>query len=81
MWALIASIGLFIAMEELFRLIFGPYGLSYTHPPLQTTYTIAGMTVRAVEIVIVAGSVFILGILSWLAQKTRHGGCLESHGG
>ena len=32
--ALIASIGLFIASEELFRLIFGPYGLSYTVPPL-----------------------------------------------
>src|SRR5262245_37161589 len=25
--ALIASIGLFIAMEEVFRLVFGPYGL------------------------------------------------------
>lgn len=71
--ALIASIGLFIAMEEIFRLIFGPYGLSYTHPPLQTTITIAGMTIRTVEIVIVVGSLFILGILSWLARKTRLG--------
>jgi len=67
--ALIASIGLFIAMEEMFRLIFGPYGLSYTQPTLQTTYTIAGMTIRAVEIVIVIGSVLMLGI----ARKTRMG--------
>ena len=33
--ALIASIGLFIAMEEIYRLVFGPYGLSYVDPPLQ----------------------------------------------
>jgi branched-chain amino acid transport system permease protein len=71
--ALIASIGLFIALEEIFRLVFGPYGLSYAQPPLQTTYTVAGMTIRAVEIVIVVGSVSMLGGLSWLARKTRIG--------
>lgn len=71
--ALIASIGLFIALEEIFRLIFGPYGLSYAQPPLQTTYSMGGMTIRAVEIVIVAGSVLMLGALNWLARKTRIG--------
>ncbi|GAB6147106.1 branched-chain amino acid ABC transporter permease [Desulfocicer niacini] len=71
--ALIASIGLFIAMEEIFRLIFGPYGLSYVSPPLQTTYTIAGITIRSVEMVIIFGSVSMLGILSWLSRKTRLG--------
>ena len=71
--ALIASIGLFIAMEELFRLIFGPYGLSYVSPPLQTTYTVAGITIRSVEMVIIFGSVCMLGILSWLSRKTRLG--------
>ena len=34
--ALIASIGLFIAAEEIYRLVFGPYGLSFVTPPLQT---------------------------------------------
>ena len=34
--ALIASIGLFIAAEEIYRLAFGPYGISFTAPPLQT---------------------------------------------
>jgi len=33
--ALIASIGVFIASEELFRIIFGAYGLSYTTPPFK----------------------------------------------
>ena len=34
--ALMASIGLFIVAEEVFRLVFGAYGLSFTDPPLQT---------------------------------------------
>ncbi|WP_372682195.1 branched-chain amino acid ABC transporter permease [Desulfosarcina sp.] len=71
--ALIASIGLFIAMEELFRLIFGPYGLTYAHPPLQQLFHYHGITLRAVDLAIVIGSVSILGTLAWLAQKTRIG--------
>ena len=71
--ALIASIGLFIAMEELFRLIFGPYGLTYTAPPLQTQIVVYGIQLRTAELVIVIGSVGLLGGLSLLAQKTRIG--------
>ena len=71
--ALIASIGLFIAMEELFRLVFGPYGLTYSAAPLQGLIDFAGITLRAVDIVIVVGSVVMLGVLSWLSQKTRLG--------
>jgi branched-chain amino acid transport system permease protein len=71
--ALIASIGLFIAMEEIYRLIFGPYGLTYTNAPLQGLIHLAGITLRANDVAIMAGSVVILGVLSWLAQKTRVG--------
>ena len=71
--ALIASIGLFIAMEEIFRLIFGPYGLTYLNTPLQDPVNIMGMALRLVDLVIVVGSVSMLGALSWLAQKTRLG--------
>jgi len=71
--ALIASIGLFIAMEEIFRLIFGPYGLTYTQVPLQSPVSLLGMSLRMVDIFIVFGSVAMLGLLSWLAQKTRIG--------
>ncbi len=71
--ALIASIGLFIAMEEIFRLVFGPYGLTYDATPLQQTVRLGGMTLRAVDLAIVAGSVTLLGLLSWLAQRTRIG--------
>lgn len=71
--ALIASIGLFIAMEEIFRLVFGPYGLSYTSPPLQQIVTIAGMNLRVAEIVTVAGAAVLIGGLAFLATKTRTG--------
>ncbi len=71
--ALIASIGLFIAMEEMFRLIFGPYGLTFTRAPLQAIVQFAGITLRQVDLAIVAGSLLLLGVLSWLAHKTRVG--------
>ena len=64
--ALIASIGLFIAMEEVYRLIFGPYGLTYVDPPLQSQIAFFGITLRAVDLSIVSGSVVLLGVLSWL---------------
>ncbi len=71
--ALIASIGLFIAMEEVYRLLFGPYGMSYSAPPLQQTVQLFSMSLRTVDLAIVFGSIGVLGILSWLAQKTRLG--------
>lgn len=71
--ALIASIGLFIAMEEIFRLIFGPYGLTYTNLPLQSQIKLFGINLRAVEVVVVIGSAILLGALSYLSQKTRIG--------
>ena len=71
--ALIASIGLFIAMEEIFRLVFGPYGLTYQHPPLQSQITLIGLNFRAAEIGMVVTAIVLLGTLSYLAQNTRIG--------
>jgi branched-chain amino acid transport system permease protein len=71
--ALIASIGLFIAMEEVFRLVFGPYGLTYIQPPLQFQIKLLGVNLRAAEVVIVVVSVMLLGALSYLSQNTRIG--------
>ena len=71
--ALIASIGLFIAMEEIYRLIFGPYGLTYQNLPLQYQIKLLGVNLRAAEVAIVVGSVILLGILSYLSQNTRTG--------
>jgi len=70
---LIASIGLFIALEEIFRLVFGPYGLTYKNPPLQSQIEILGVNLRSAEIGMVVAAILLLGGLSYLAQKTRIG--------
>ncbi len=71
--ALIASIGLFIAMEEVFRLVFGPYGLSYAEPPLQGAVSIAGMNLKYAELVVLVGAVVLLSALALFATRTRTG--------
>jgi branched-chain amino acid transport system permease protein len=70
---LIASIGLFIAMEEIYRLIFGPYGLTYIEPPLQAQIQLVGIPLRTAEVAMVVVSVALLGVLSYLSQNTRTG--------
>jgi len=72
--ALIASIGLFIAAEEIYRIIFGPYGLSYTNPPLQGQVAIlAGFYVKYAELLVIGISVVMLSTLAWLSSRTRTG--------
>ena len=70
---LIVSIGLFIAMEEVFRIVFGPYGLSYTHPPLQTRLDILGFSVKTAEIFVIAAVLFLFGALDVFTRFTRIG--------
>ena len=60
-------------MEEIFRLIFGPYGLTYTNPPLQSQITFMGINLRIAELAMVITAVVLLGILSYLSQSTRTG--------
>ena len=62
--ALIASIGLFIAFEELFRIIFGSYGLSFDSPPLRTQVDLGGgLLISYSRILIVGMAVAMLSIL------------------
>ncbi len=71
--ALIASIGLFIAMEEIFRLIFGPYGISYVDPPLSGRIGFAAVSLKQGEIVTMVVAVLMIGGLALLAERTRLG--------
>ena len=70
---LIASIGLFIAMEELYRILFGSYGVTYTDPPLQQMLPLGGLYLRQAEWVTMLVSVALIGGLAWLSSKTRLG--------
>ena len=70
---LIASIALFIAMEEIFRIIFGPYGISYLNPPLAGNLDFFGMNLKIGEVVVILFSLVMLLFLSWLSNHTRTG--------
>ncbi|HEY9566577.1 MAG TPA: branched-chain amino acid ABC transporter permease, partial [Thalassobaculum sp.] len=71
--ALIASIGLYIAMEELFRIVFGPFGLTYDQVPMQGSVVVAGMHLRTAELATVALAAGLIGGLGLLAGRTRLG--------
>ena len=72
--ALVASIGLLIAMEDGFRLIFGPYGLSFDKNTwFTTTYSLAGMTLNVVQVWIVAAAVLLISAFAVFASRTRAG--------
>lgn len=71
--ALIASIGLYIGMEEIFRLVFGPFGLSFSLAPLQNVVVIFGIHLRACQIITVVTNVCLLGLLAWISRKTKIG--------
>jgi branched-chain amino acid transport system permease protein len=70
---LIASIGLFIAMQEAFRIFLGVSGVSYAPVPLQQTYTIAGITVSAAQLTMLVVTVAIFILLGIFAKGTRFG--------
>ncbi|MCP4071662.1 MAG: branched-chain amino acid ABC transporter permease [Hyphomicrobiales bacterium] len=72
--ALIASIALFIASEELFRIVFGPYGLSYASQPLTGHLELfPGFRLKYAEMLVIGMSVVVLSILAYLSLNTRIG--------
>jgi branched-chain amino acid transport system permease protein len=71
--ALIASIGLFIASEEVYRLVFGAYGLSYANPPLQAQVAIGALKFKQAELLVMVGGALAIGALALLQSKTRLG--------
>lgn len=71
--ALIASIGLFIAMEEIYRIIFGPYGITFVAAPLQGTLNIFGIYLRHCEIGTIILATVLIAALSLFTKYTRIG--------
>lgn len=70
---LIASIGLFIASEEIYRLVFGAYGLSYASPPLQGQVAIGPLSFKQAELAVMVGGALVIGVLALLQSRTRLG--------
>ena len=72
--ALIASIGIFIASEELFRIIFGAYGLSYNNPPLKNQVDLfSDIMITEARLLLIFLSGTLLLIISWLSNNTKLG--------
>ena len=72
--ALIASIGIFIASEELFRIFFGAYGLSYINPPLQSQIEVLpGIALSHARVLVIVLAIGLLSGIGWLALHTRIG--------
>lgn len=71
--ALIASIGLFIAMEELYRMVFGAYGLTFTYPPLQQPLHFAGIYLRRCDLATIILAVVLIFALALFIRYSRIG--------
>lgn len=72
--ALVASIGVLIALEDAFRLAFGPYGLSFAHNTWFTkTYMLGGIVVNLVQIWMAVAAVVLLSAFAFFSTKTRLG--------
>ena len=71
--ALIASIGIFICLSDLFRILAGPYQLSFDYPPLSGEIQFLGMSAPRVDFAIIAGTAATFIGLWFLVQKTRIG--------
>jgi branched-chain amino acid transport system permease protein len=71
--ALIASIGLFICLSDLFRIIAGPFQYPFDYAPLGGQTTIAGLTIPRVHFAIIGGTAVVFGVLWFIMHKTRIG--------
>lgn len=71
---MIVSIGLFIVMQEGFRMVFGAYGIAFDKNPYHTsTVGLAGIQLNYVEIAMVIASVVLLVGFGLFASLTRAG--------
>ncbi len=72
--ALIASIGLYIASEEIFRIVFGATGISFADAPLQGRVPLfGGLQFKQAELLAMVGAVAIITVLAVLQTRTRIG--------
>ena len=71
---MIVSIGIFIVMQEGFRLVFGAYGIAFdTNPWYVAPVELAGIRLNQVEVAMVIASVVLLVGFGLFASLTRAG--------
>jgi branched-chain amino acid transport system permease protein len=71
---MIASVGLLVLMQDAFRIVFGEQGVTFRSNPFAlSVYDIAGVTVNAVQIAIVASAIIVFAGLHVFTTRTRIG--------
>ena len=70
---LIASIGLFIAMEEAFRIVAGPYAHAYDAPVRFGALTLGPLHLTAPQTLILTVTLMLLGLLWLLLARSKVG--------
>lgn len=71
--ALIASIGIFICLSDLFRILGGPYQLAFNMPALSGEVSIVGLTAPRVNVAIIAGTALMFFVLWYIMKRTSIG--------
>ena len=71
--ALIASIGLFICLSDLFRILAGPHQLAFDVPSLAGRVAVAGVTVTGADCLILGGTAVIFIALWFVIRHTSLG--------
>ena len=70
---LVAGIGVFIAAEEVFRLVFGPYNRTFPATVPLPSLHVAGVEVTGVQVLILLVGITVFPATWWLLRRTRLG--------
>jgi branched-chain amino acid transport system permease protein len=71
---MIVSIGIFIVLQDGYRLVFGPYGVAFAaNPYYVTTVSLGGIGLNLVEIAVVVVAAAVLGGFAWYSSRARAG--------
>jgi branched-chain amino acid transport system permease protein len=70
---LIASIGLFVCLADLFRIFGGPHQLAFSVPELQAGYTLGVVETSRVHLTIIGGTALLFAVLWWFLKHTKSG--------
>jgi branched-chain amino acid transport system permease protein len=71
--ALIASIGLFICLSDLFRILAGPHQLAFDVAALAGQFRLGGLTISRADVLILGGTAVIFAALWLLIRHTTLG--------
>lgn len=71
--ALIASIGVFICLSDLFRILAGPHQLAFDVPAIAGRFAVAGVTISGADVAILTGTAAIFAALWFIIRNTRMG--------